>query len=234
MRTHTGLTRAFLMEASEARIEGLAREGSSMPALVARRMIEEPHLYRHWEMEHDRLMRTVAETRAQHQISALRSTCFGLIHRKAMFEYLRVQRVTGRDRHAVFELIYGGQDYARAVIGEHNNYVRSLSSLVCSSHLGLALLDDRAFGDPMSRYEARYADYFRAFCNSALASNRYNSEDTISTLLPYLNRQLGILRRAILAMPRESDISSLHQLDIRTTAANSQRKSSVQSGVTAA
>src|SRR3569833_1849260 len=98
MRTHTGLTRAFLMEASEARIAGLAREGSTMPALVARRMIEEPQLYHHWEMEHDRLMRTVAETRAQHQISALRSTCFGLIHRKAMFEYLLVQRVTGGDR----------------------------------------------------------------------------------------------------------------------------------------
>jgi hypothetical protein len=179
-------------------------------------------------------MRTVAETRAQHQVAALRSACFGLIHRKAMFEYLRVQRVTGRDRHAVFELIYGGQDYARAVLTEHNNYVRSLSSLACSHHLGLALLDDRAFGDPMSRYEARYADYFRAFCNSALASNRYNNEDTISTLLPYLKRQLGILRRAILAMPRESDIGSLHQLDIPTTAANSQRMSAFQSGVTAA
>src|SRR5262249_37094053 len=60
MRTHTGLTRAFLMEASEARIAGLAREGSTMQALIARRMIEEPHLYRHWEREHDRLMRTVA------------------------------------------------------------------------------------------------------------------------------------------------------------------------------
>ena len=37
MRTH-GLTRAFLMEESEARIEGLAREGSTPQALIARRM----------------------------------------------------------------------------------------------------------------------------------------------------------------------------------------------------
>ena len=236
MRTHQGLTRAFLMDESEARIAGLAREGSTVQALIARRMIEEPHLYRHWEMEHERLMRSVAETRAHHQVAALRSTCFGLIHRKAMFEYLRVQKVTGRDRHAVFELIYGDQDYARAVVSEHNNYVRSLSSLVCSHHLGLALLDDRAFGDPMSRYEARYADYFRAFCNSALTSNPYNNDDTVSTLLPYLKRQLGILRRAILAMPRESDIDGFHKLEIRTPApaANSQRMSPFQSGVTAA
>src|SRR3954447_16902253 len=141
MRTH-GLTRAFLMQESEARIEGLAREGSTPQAVIARRMIEEPHLYRHWEAEHDRLMRTVAETRAHHQIGALRSTCFGLIHRKAMFEYLRTQKVTGGDRHVVFELIYGDQDYVKAVVREHGNCVRSISSLACSHHLGLALLDD--------------------------------------------------------------------------------------------
>jgi len=236
MRTHPGLTRAFLMDQSEARIADLAREGSTPQALIARRMLEEPNLYRHWESEHDRLMRSVAETRALHQVSALRSTCFGLIHRKAMFDYLRVQKVTGQDRHAVFELIYSGQDYARAVVLEHNNYLRSLSSLACSHHLGLALLDDRTFGDPMSRYEARYADYFRAFCNSALKSNQYNNEDTISTLLPYLKRQLGILRRAILAMPRESDLDGFHKLEIRTPApaANSHRMSPFQSGVTAA
>ena len=234
MRTHTGLTRAFLMEASEARIAGLAREGSTMQALIARRMIEEPHLYHHWEVEHDRLMRTVAEARAQHQVGALRSACFGLIHRKAMFEYLRVQRVTGRDRHAVFELIYGDSDYAKAVVAEHNNYLRSMSSLACSHHLGLVVLDDRSFGSPMSRYEARYADYFRAFCSSALSSNRYNLDDTLSTLLPYLKRQLGVLRRAILAMPRESEAGGLHTLDLSAPAANSQRIAPFQHGVTAA
>lgn len=234
MRPQQGLTRAFLMEESEARIAGLAREGSSPQALIARRMLEEPQLYRHWEAEHDRLMRGVAETRAQHQLGALRSTCFGLIHRKAMFEYLRVQKVTGRDRHAVFSLVYGDQDYARAVITEHNNYLRSFSSLVCSHHLGLVLLDDRSFGAPMSQYEARYADYFRAFCNSALTSNRFDDDDTISTLLPYLKRQLGILRRAILAMPRESDAGAFHKLDVRAPAANSQRGPAFQHGVTAA
>ncbi len=30
----------------------------------------------------------------------------------------------------------------RAVITEHNNYLRSISSLACSHHLGLVLLDD--------------------------------------------------------------------------------------------
>ena len=234
MRPH-GLTRAFLMEESEAHIAGLARYGSTPQALIARRIIEEPHLYRHWEAEHDWRMRGIAETRAHHQVAALRSACFGLIHRKAMFEYLRAQKITGRDRHAVFELIYGDQDYVKAVVGEHGNYVRSISSLACAHHLGLALLEDQAFGDPMSNYESRYSDYFRTFCNSALASNRYNNDDTLSTLLPYLKRQLGILRRAIVAMPRQPDFGSLYTLDIRTPAANSQRMSApFQTGVTAA
>jgi hypothetical protein len=225
------------MDESEARIAGLAREGCTPQAQVARRMIEEPQLYRHWEAEHDRLMRGVAEARTQQQLSALRNACFGLIHRKAMFEYLRVQKVTGRDRHAVFQLIHGDQDYVKAVLTEHGNYVRSISSLACAHHVGFALLEDGAFGAPMSRYESRYADYFRAFCNSALtSSNQCNNDDTLSTLLPYLKRQLSTLRREIVAMPRAPDIGGLRRIDPRTPAANSHRPSAppFQSGVTAA
>ncbi len=154
---------------------------------------------------------------------ALRTACFGLIHRKATFEYLRQHQITGRDRHAVFELVHGGQDYAHAVIAEHNNYVRSASSFICSSHLGRNVMEDRAFSDLMQRYEARYADYFRTFCGAALTSSRYNNGDTLSTLVPYLKRQLGNLRRVILALPVEPEINGLHKLEIREPAANSQR-----------
>jgi hypothetical protein len=220
------LSHAQLMEESESRIESLAREGSPNQVLVARRILDDTHLYRHWESEHERLMRSVScELRSDRQATVLRTACFGLIHRKALFDYLRVHKVTGRDRHAVFELIYGGQDYAKAVVAEHSNYVRSTSSLLCSHQIGISLLEDRAFGDPMHRYELRYADYFRVFCGSALKSNRYNNDDTLSTLVPYLKRQLGILRRAILAMPREPEINGLHNLKIAEPAANSHRMS---------
>ena len=223
MRTQ-GLSHALLMEQSESRIENMAREGSTAQALVARRVLDDTRLYRHWEAEHDRLMRTVAdEHRPLGQTLALRHACFGLIHRKAMFDYLREQKITGKDRHAVFELIYGEQDYVKAVLVEHANYVRSASSLICSSHLGLTLLEDRAYGEPLLRYEQRYADYFRVFCGAALASNRYNNDDTLSTLVPYLKRQLSNLRRAILALPREPDVGGLHNLQIKTPAANAHR-----------
>lgn len=228
MRTPTPcLSHAVLMEESGCRIENVAREGASFQALAARRVVEDTRLYQHWESEHARLMRSVAsEHRPLGQVAALRTGYFGLVHRKAMFEYLRQEKITGRDRHVIFEVTHGGQDYARAVVAEHANYVRSVSSLLCSQHLGLTLLADRAFGEPMFRYEQQYADFFRVFCNSVLKSNRYNSDDTLSTLVPYLKRQLGILRRAILALPHERDVGGLHTLDIRTPAANAHRLAS--------
>ncbi len=212
------------MEESEARIADIAREGSPAQVLIARRILDDTRLYQRWQSEHDRLMRSVAgEARGLKQAAALRRASFGLIHRKAMFEYLRQQRITGRDRHAVFALVYGeNHDYAVAVVQEHGNYVRSASSLLCSNHLGLRLIEDRAFGEPLWRYEQLYADYFRSFCGTALSPDQYKSGDTLRTLLPYLKRQLSNLRRAILEMPQEPDLG-LHNMDFTAAAANTQR-----------
>jgi hypothetical protein len=218
-----GITHARLMEESECRIENVARDGNSAHAHVAQRILDDTKLYRLWESEHNRIMRNVAaESRGQGQVAALRSACFGLIHRKAMFEFLRQQKITGRDRHAVFALVFGEHDYVRSVLLEHANYLRSTSSLLCSNHLGLSLLEDRAFGEPLWRYEQLYADYFRAFCGTALTSDPYSSADTLSTLLPYLKRQLADLRRVILALPSEPELA-LHNMDFTAPAANTQR-----------
>jgi hypothetical protein len=219
-----GVSHLRLMEESEARLADVAREGSTAQALVAHRLLDDTRLYQRWESEHGRLMRTVAgEAGGLPQATALRRACFALIHRKAMFDYLRHQKITGRDRHAVFALVYGTQhDYAADVIHEHGNYLRAASSLMCSHHLGLKLIEDRSFGEPMWRYEQLYADYFRSFCGTALTGDQYKSGDTLRTLLPYLKRQLSELRRAILALPQEPD-NSFHSMDFKAPAANTQR-----------
>lgn len=220
-----GVSHLRLMEESEARIADVARDGNPAQALIARRVLDDTRLYQRWEAEHDRLMRSVAgEARGLRQATALRRASFGLIHRKAMFEYLRQEKITGRDRHAVFTLVFGDQhDYAAAVIQEHGNYIRSASSLMCSTHLGLTLIRDHAFAEPLWRYEQLYADYFRSFCGTALKSDQYKSGDTLRTLLPYLKRQLSTLRRAILAMPQKPVDSGSHDLDFNAAAANTQR-----------
>jgi hypothetical protein len=219
-----GLSLLRLMEESEFRLADVARDGNPAQALVARRLLDDTRLYQRWEAEHDRLMRSVAgEARGLRQATALRRACFGLIHRKAMFEYLRQQKITGRDRHAVFNLVYGeNHDYAAAVIQEHGNYLRSVSSLICSNWLGLRVIGDGVFGEPFSRYEQLYTDYFRSFCGTALSPDQYKSGDTLRTLLPYLKRQLSELRRAILALPQEPE-TGLHNMDFHATAANTQR-----------
>jgi hypothetical protein len=213
------------MEESETRIADIARDGNPAQALVARRVLDDTRLYQRWEAEHDRLMRSVAgEARGLRQATALRRASFGLIHRKAMFEYLRDQKVIGRDRHAVFALVYGPEhDYALAVVNEHSNYVRAAVSLMCSVHVGLELLADRAFAEPLSRYELLYADYFRTFCGTALSSDQYTTGDTLRTLLPYLKRQLSTLRRAILSMQVESVEPGFRRWEIQVAAANTQR-----------
>ena len=220
-----GVSHLRLMEESEARIADIARDGHPAQALIARRVLDDTRLYQRWEAEHDRLMRSVAgEARGQRQATALRRASFGLIHRKAMFEYLRDQKIIGRDRHAVFDLVYGPEhDYAATVVSEHSNYVRAAASFVCSLHVGLTVLRDRAFAEPLSRYELLYADYFRAFCGTALSSNQYKTGDTLRTLVPYLKRQLSTLRRAILVMQVEPAEPGFQRMDFQAAAANTQR-----------
>lgn len=201
------ITQSQLMEESESRLTAVARDEAGLPqGLVARRILEDPGLFQRWESEYGRIMRALAaETRRPKQVDVLRRACFGLIHRQAMFEYLRARNVIGRDRHAVFSLVFGDRDYVTAVLLEHGNYLRAAASLLCCHHLGTRLLQDRAFGEPLRRYEQLYADYFRGFCDTALAENQHSSADTLRTLLPYLKQQLGALRRAILAITPEPE-----------------------------
>jgi hypothetical protein len=206
------ITHARLMEESEARIENVARAGTPTQVLIARRMLDDLQAYRRWEAEHDRLMRSVANERNRMgQLAALRSTAFSLIHRKALFEYLRDQKVTGRKRHEVFKLVCGDRDYAQSVVQEHGNYLRSASSWMCSSHLGLWILSDGAFDAPLARYEQLYTDYMRAFIDSAIEYGPDASSASMRTLLPYLKGQLTYHRRVILKM--EDTPLSLLRLD---------------------
>src|SRR5258708_38122554 len=118
-----------LMEESEARVEMAACFDSPTDTIVADRMLRNPGAYRRWEAEHDRLMRTVSEqARLARQVVALRSTAFGLIHRKATFEYLRDRQITGARRHRLIAQFYGIRDYPNALGAELSNYARGSSS----------------------------------------------------------------------------------------------------------
>ena len=196
---------ARLMEESEARVGMAACFDSPVDMLVASRLLEHPDLYRRWEAEHDRLMRAVSEpARLARQVVALRSTAFALVHRKATFEYLRDRQITGVRRRRLFAFFCGFRDYTNAVLAEHGNYVRCSSSYLCAHHLAEHLMQDAAFDEPLRIYEQWYSEYFRAFCDVALAQSEEEKQATaaMDALKPLLKYQLAEARQAILAMPQ--------------------------------
>ena len=172
---------------------------------MAGRIMDHPSAYRTWEAEHDRLLRGVSShTRLAAQMGALRAATFTLIHRKALFEYIRERGVSGTKRHKLFALFYGdARDYANSVIAEHANFVRCSSSHICADHLAAQLMRDAAFQEPMQLYQEWYADYFRVFCDVALAE----TEDEklalapVEALKPLLKHRLRQARDAILELP---------------------------------
>ena len=212
------------MEESEARVQ-MSIDLHTPADGVARRMLECPETYRRWEVEHGRLMHTVSDRgRLPEQITALRSTVFALVHRRAVFEYLRERRITGRKRGRVLALFYGCRDYVDALLREHGNYVRCSSSYLCTHHLGEHLMQDAAFAEPLQLYEEWYAEYFRAYCDSQLAETEQEKNETVAldALKPLLKQRLAEARQAILAMPQSPD-REWREVEIRKPNGDTQR-----------
>ena len=215
---------ARLMEESESRVQMSVYLHTAADA-VARRMLDCPETYRSWEVEHGRLMHTVSDRgRLAEQITALRTAVFGLVHRRAVFEYLRERQVTGFKRRRALALFYGCRDYTNAVLREHGNYVRCSSSYLCTHHLGEHLMEDVAFQEPLALYEEWYAEYFRAYCDSELAETEAEKEACVAldALKPLLKHRLIDARQAILAMPQSPD-REWREVQIRKPNGDTQR-----------
>ena len=215
---------ARLMEESELRVE-MAANSSSPADIIASRILQRRDTYSRWTAEHDLLMRAVsAELRLARQVVVLRSTAFRLVHRRALFEYLRDRQVTGTKRRKLFETFYSNRDFANAVLAEHGNYVRCSSSFLCTRYLGEQLMHDDVFEEPMQLYEQWYGDYFRAFCDVALAETEEEKRQLapIEALKPLLKYRLAQAREALLAMPTELQ-QNWREAEIRKPNGDTQR-----------
>jgi hypothetical protein len=197
---------ARLMQESEARVEMATVFDSPADTLVASRILGDPQAYRRWEAEHDRLMYSVSgQTRLDSQVMALRFIALSLVHRKAMFDYLRHREITGRKRHRFFRVFYGSHDYVNAVLAEHGNYVRCSSSYLCTQYLAEHLMEDYALQEPLQLYEQWYTEYFRAYCDEALAETEEEklAAALMAELKPLLKHQLAEAYQAILQIPQK-------------------------------
>ncbi|MGE0115695.1 MAG: hypothetical protein AB7T07_12540 [Steroidobacteraceae bacterium] len=192
-----------LMDLSVERIENMAHSHEPDQQLVASRIFENASSYCRWESEHSLIMRRVAQQRRSHMQSyELLAATFALIHRKSLFAHLRQHQVYGQRREQLMRHFFACHSYARGMIAEHGIFLRSSASLVCSSYLGINLLHDAVFQEPLQEYEQLYAAYFDAHCEVLLApvEEEVDSSHMAQSLVYSLKCDLGILRRTIFGL----------------------------------
>jgi hypothetical protein len=194
-----------LMRESTDRVESALRGDDPIDQLVVSRLLERPAIFRIWESEHSGLMREVANTGfSQTQAALLKKATFRLIHRKALFEYLRDQQVRGSARQRIVLTFHPTQGYTRSVVAEHEVYLRKACSCLCTRHVGENVVHDAGFFEPMRHYQALYAEYFRIFCRTHFGPGSADTEPQ-SELLPLLKYQLDEWRKAIMHPQPENE-----------------------------
>jgi hypothetical protein len=192
-----------LMEESQRGLSNAALSGEPDDERIATRVLDDARLYRRWENQHATLMRRIAvELLPAGQKAELLRISLSLIHRKALFEYLRDQRLRGARRQQIMIHFFSHRDFAGAVVAEHGRYVHSAASYLCSSHVGSKVMFDALFGSPLAEYEDLYASYFRTYCEVALASDRDAVAQSMQLVLFDLKAQIGEWRQALIALTR--------------------------------
>jgi hypothetical protein len=179
--------------------------GVPVEETVATRILGSAREFHRWEDQHACIMKRVAiERHCEAQKATLLEASLALIHRKALFEHLRDAQVRGERRQRLMAIFCGHRDYQAAVISEHGIYLRSAASFLCSSHVGKRLLFDAIFDEPLAQYEDLYAEYFRAFCNSAVLSDRSPDAALLRPLVMTLKRQVCEYRAALSALTQSN------------------------------
>jgi hypothetical protein len=194
-----------LMRESTDRVHSALYSANPDEQLVASRLLESPSAFRAWEGEHSVLMREVANPSLRRtQAALLKKATFRLIHRKALFEYLRDERIRGSVRRRIIVSFHPAQDYTRSVISEHGLYLRKACSFLCASHVGGNVVRDPGFFDPMRCYQELYAEYFQIFCSTHFGTDTAETEPQ-RELLPLLKHQLEECRMAIMNPQPETE-----------------------------
>lgn len=195
----TRLSHERLMDASRSCLERASKSGRPSAEIVAARLLENPATYRSWENEHAAIMRNVAAERLPAaQRESMLAASFSLIHRKALFEYLRERRLRGQPREALIQHFFPQRDYVDSMRVEHMQYVRSAASYLCVGHVGRDLMFDTLFAEPLAEYEEMYHEYFYAHCDQIIAATTGLSVP--AEMLAEMKNRVCEWRNALLAL----------------------------------
>jgi hypothetical protein len=198
-----GLQHDRLMRVSHSHVAATARDDSQENQILALRLIQHPGTYSDWENQHSQLMKQVCQPpRLRQQIIQMRATTLSLVHRRAVFEFLRDSKITGVKRRRFIAMFYGSRDYASSVVIEHGHYVRSWVSASCARFIGAEILYDPAFEAPLAAYEQWYGEYFRMFCHVQVASAAEEEGTVVQrALVPVLKERAREAREQLLHLP---------------------------------
>jgi hypothetical protein len=220
------------MRESTDRVARALRSHDVKEHVVAQRVLATPGSWNAWELEHSGLMRQVADfVVLRNQAVALRHASLRLIHGKALFEYLKKNKLRGGARAKVLAHFHRTLDYEHAVVAEHTVYMRKACSYLCASHLGADVVHDPAFLDPMQQYETLFAEYFQLYCSTLIpAADVQSDSDSDSDsesaaeppLLPLLKQQLSEWRWVILN-PKQSMQYLQRESELRRPAGDTQK-----------
>ena len=210
------------MRESSDRVERALRCDDAEEHVVAQRILASPGSWQSWELEHSGLMRLVADCTAfRQQAVALRHTALRLSHGKALFEHLKKQSVRGEARAKLLAHFHPARLYRHAVVAEHTAYLRKACSFLCANHLGVDVVRDDTFLDPMQHYESLYAEYLELYCSTLVGREETQAAFALA-LLPLLKQQLNEWRWVILN-PKQGLAHLKRESELRRPAGDTQR-----------
>jgi hypothetical protein len=142
------------------------------------------------------MLGVVAKRRKADQLLRLRAVAIEQVHRTALVNYLRDYSVVGAARDRILSEFYGLVDPRSAAVMEHRNYLVSASSQISA----LDVLDsarDRLGVRMIENYEVTYGQFFRMFCERALAEQS-GLIYILSALIEEVNDSAVKMRKRIL------------------------------------
>lgn len=188
-----------LMNASHECVKKAAHSGQPQVEIVAARLLESPANYKTWESEHASLMRNVAAERLPAaQRETMLCASFALIHRKALFEFMRDKKLRGEQRERLMQHFFPLRDFTDAMRSEHMQYVRSSASFMCVERVGRDLMFDVLFTAPLAEYEEIYDEYFYAHCDQIISDP--DAFTLPAELITSMKNRVGEWRKALLAL----------------------------------
>lgn len=197
------------MNESEHALHCAAESDSEKDARIAKQVISDNKMYRLWESRHAESVVPVAEkSNSIDQIVELRLLETKLVHRRALIEHIRDNKIRGAERERLFALFYGPKDFQNAILAEHRQYTLAMSSRVSADHL-ISLMQDPISSQLLKQYEMVFRRYFALGCYMLKSKNEIYGD----AIRPIYKETAEQLRRTVQRLKTEKPLRRIPEIE---------------------